>query len=53
MEKTTTKLLLVVMVLQVFLALEVAMTQDFPSPHEAVCQIVDWVPFVPDCEAEK
>lgn len=48
----TNKLLIVVIVSQFFIAAEVALTQDFPTPHEAVCQALDWVPFVSACEDE-
>jgi hypothetical protein len=46
----TNKLLLIIIVLQLFVAGEVAITQEFPTPHEAVCNVLDWVPFIPECE---
>ena len=46
----TNKLLLVIIALQLCVAAEVAITQDFPTPHDAVCNVLDWVPFVTECE---
>ena len=48
----TNKLLLIVIVLQLIIAGEIALTADLPNPKDAVCNVIGDVVPLPFCEPE-